>query len=89
MDFLNGNAPLDVDKLAKMYTEILKTPMLSSAKVTTDDENVLTIYTEWSLDDMTNKDRTTIAKNYTVLKNSLDSKLAPLVWSTAPVVVNP
>ena len=81
------NDPLDQDNLAKIYTDLLKTPIISSAKLVSEDDNVLNIYSEWTMDDITRKDRTTIAKNFVVLRKSLDNN-NPVVYASPPVQLN-
>ena len=58
---------VDVDKVAKTFAGLLKIPSLSSSRLE-ENELGLTIYTEWTYDDVTKKERQTLIKTYTVLK---------------------
>jgi hypothetical protein len=85
-DFMkNESKSIDVDKVTTTFVELLKTPGLASARYD-ENEHGLNIYSEWSYDDISKKERLSMVKVFTVLKSSLkDQKGNLAVVPSTPI----
>lgn len=76
---------IDIEKVAKSYSDLLKFPTLSSANFQ-DSSSVefLNVHTVWTTVDVIGKEKCSIVKSYSVLKSSLAGG-QPIVSVTTPI----
>jgi len=76
--------PLDIDKVAKSFANLLNTPYLASADFLQDSPDFLNIQSQWTFVDTTAKEKPLFVRQFSILKSSLSSG-TPIVAASAPI----
>jgi len=77
-----------VGEVVSAWLETLKTPTISGAYLSQEDENFLNITASWVASDLAKKERITFTKSYGVLKTSLHQPGGPVIHVSSPTPVS-
>jgi hypothetical protein len=76
---------IDIDQVAKSFSDLLKYPNLSSAHFLEDPSSeFLNVHTQWTFVDVIGKEKPSFIQQYSILKSSIATGL-PIISASTPI----